>query len=244
MYRTKAETSGLTRRDWLAATTVLAATTLGATKARSETRPSAKGKPIPVAVLLGTGATLIDFAGPWEVLSSVAYAGVPGFDVYSVAASRAPIVADDGRATTHMGPRSGLSVVPDYTFGTAPMPRIVVMGGQADDEPGKLEWIRHVARKAELTTSVCTGAFVLARTGLLDGQQATTNRNAYDAFAKKFPKVRLVRGVRFVESGKFVTATGLTAGIDLALHLTQRFYGRKVAQDIADYEEWPGKSWM
>jgi transcriptional regulator GlxA family with amidase domain len=86
--------------------------------------------------------------------------------------------------------------------------------------------------------SVCTGAFPLGKTGLLDGKRATRNRNACDDFEKSYPKVKLVRGVRFIDSGDVATATGLTAGIDLAIHIVERYYGRGVAQKIADYEEW------
>ena len=118
------------------------------------------------------------------------------------------------------------------------------MGAQGGDEPRKLDWIRHAAQSAALTASVCTGAFLLAKTGLLDGKSATTNRNAYDAFEKKFPRVKLIRGVRLVDSGNVATATGLTAGIDLALRITERFYGRDVAQHIAAYEEWPSQGWI
>jgi transcriptional regulator GlxA family with amidase domain len=90
---------------------------------------------------------------------------------------------------------------------------------------------------------VCVGAFELGRAGLLDGQSATTNRNAYEKFQKEFPKVKLVRGVRFVESGRVATATGLTAGLDLALRITERFCGHALAKKIADYEEWTSNAW-
>jgi len=234
-----------TRRRWLALSGLIAAGFgAGGATARPQTPApldaAAGGKtPINVAVVLGAHNTLIDFAGPWEVFSSASYAGVPGFNVYSVADTRAPVNCDDGRGLGGMGPVSGLTVVPDYSFDNAPQPRITIMGGQiggGDDR--KLEWIRHAAKKADLTASVCTGAFVLAKTGLLDGRSATTNRNAYDQFEKKFPMVKLIRGVRFVESGPVSTATGLTAGIDLALRITERFYGHKASQDLADYEEW------
>ena len=144
-------------------------------------------------------------------------------------------------------PVSGLTVVPDFSFENAPQPRVIIIGGQVNDDEQErhaLAWIRRTAPQAELTASVCTGAYLLAKSGLLDGKAATTNRNAYDDFEKTFPKVRLVRGVRFVESGSVATATGLTAGIDLALHIVERFYGRKTAQDLADYEEWQSRAWM
>jgi transcriptional regulator GlxA family with amidase domain len=127
-------------------------------------------------------------------------------------------------------PVSGLTVIPDFTFATAPQPHVIVIGGQTSDggwERRALDWIRGAAGKAELTASVCTGAFLLAKSGLLYGKRATTNRNAYDHFAKTFPKIQLVRGVRFVEAGSVASATGLTAGIDLALHIVERFYGRR-----------------
>jgi transcriptional regulator GlxA family with amidase domain len=208
--------------------------------------PMVRAGPIAVAMLVGEGATLIDFAGPWEVLSSACYAdGCAGFDVYSVSASRLPVICDDGRAAMGTGkPRSGLSVTPDYTFEEAPRPDILIVGAQLNDGDKTLEWIRHVSETTTMTASVCTGAFILAKSGLLDGRSATTNRKAYDAFEKSFPKVKLVRGVRFVEDGKFATATGLTAGIDLALRITERCYGRPTAERIAAYEEWRSDAWV
>jgi transcriptional regulator GlxA family with amidase domain len=199
-------------------------------------------EPIPLAILVSGGATLIDFAGPWEVFASATYANCPGFDVFAVAATRDPIVCDDGRGADR--PRSGLTIVPDYTFEDAPAPRMLLMGAQRGrDDPRTLEWIRQAHAKADLTMSVCTGAFLLGAAGLLDGRQATTNAKAYDSFERQFPKVQVVRGVPFVESGDIATATGLTAGIELALRVTDRVYGRAVAQKIADYEEWKGAGW-
>ena len=208
---------------------------------------------INVAVMLGQHNTLIDVAGPWEVLSSSAYAG-GAFNVYSVAATRSPVICDDSRGVVepHMPgmselPISGLTVVPDFTFESAPQPRIIIIGGQTSEEEQEresLNWIRHAANKADLSASVCTGAYLLAKSGLLDGKTATTNRNAYDDFEKKFPRIKLIRGVRFVEAGSVASAAGLTAGIDLALHIVERFFGRKTAQAIADYEEWPSKAWL
>lgn len=213
----------------------------------AQSTESAKPAPIDVAVLLGSHNTLIDFAGPWEILSSSGR-----FNVYSVAASRKSVICDDGRGLGMAGPISGLTVAPDFTFEDAPQPRIIVVGGQAEgDTPAdnalqarKLDWLRRASNHAQLTSSVCVGAFVLGDAGLLDGHSATTNRNAYDRFEKAYPKVKLIRGVRFVESGRVATATGLTAGIDLALRITERFCGHDMAQMMATYEEWPGKAWM
>ncbi|MGH8132947.1 MAG: DJ-1/PfpI family protein [Steroidobacteraceae bacterium] len=265
MYKgSSAISTTLTRRQWLTISGLALAGAVtgigeGSTDAAKRTTDvqagntpgnTARQKAINVAVVLGAHNTLIDVAGPWEILSSAAYAG-GGFNVYSVAAVRAPVICDDGRgvASMQMGnlPLSGLTVIPDFTFEDAPQPRVTIIGAQvnhAQRETLTLEWIRHAAQKAELTASVCTGAYLLAKSGLLDGKSATTNRNAYDDFEKTFPKVKLVRGVRFVDSGSVASATGLTAGMDLSMHIVERFYGRKVAQELADYEEWPSKAWI
>lgn len=85
--------------------------------------------------------------------------------------------------------------------------------------------------------SVCTGAFQLARVGLLDGLPATTHHDFWDAFEKEFPKVRLQRGPRFVDNGRVATAGGLTSGIDLALHVVGRYFGEETAARTAAYME-------
>jgi YHS domain-containing protein len=92
--------------------------------------------------------------------------------------------------------------------------------------------------------SVCTGAFVLAKTGLLDGKSATTFHGAFGRFAMTFPKIELKRGARFVENGNLATAGGLSSGIDLALRVVERYYGREVAQKTAYTMEYQGQGWM
>ena len=233
---------GWTRRDCLlGAGAVVAGIASTAAQVLAETPTAPKGGsagPIPVAILLGPNATLIDLAGPWEILGAASYS-CPGFNAYSVAATRDPVLCDDGRSVMGGGkPASAPRILPDFSFADAPQPRIVIVGAQNGDDERTVEWIRHVANTADLVASVCVGAFLLAKTGLLDGKRATTNRNAYDDFQKSFPKVNLVRGVRFIDNGNVATATGLTAGIDLALHIVERYYGPGVAQKLADYEEW------
>jgi transcriptional regulator GlxA family with amidase domain len=249
----------LTRRQLVAITGLAAACALTRTVVAGAVAPKpadaaetvrTKDKVINVAIVLGQHNTLIDVAGPWEVLSSGAYSG-GAFNVYSVAAARSPVICDDGRGAMDpkMGafPLSGLTVIPDFTFDSAPQPRVIVIGAQTSDESWErtsLEWIRRAAAKAEMTASVCTGAYLLAKSGLLDGKRATTNRAAYDDFEKTFPRIKLVRGVRFVDAGSVASATGLTAGIDLALHIVERFYGRQIAQAVANYEEWSSEAWI
>jgi len=107
-----------------------------------------------------------------------------------------------------------------------------------------VQWIRKSSETADLIMSVCTGAFLLARTGLLAGKAATTHHGSYSQLAMKYPEIRVKRGARFVETGKLASAGGLSSGIDLALRVVERYYGRELAQSTAFYMEYQGKGWM
>ena len=107
-----------------------------------------------------------------------------------------------------------------------------------------LDWIRKSSKTTDVTMSVCTGAFVLAKTGLLDGKSATTFHAAFKTFAMEFPNIELKRGARFVENGNLATAGGLSSGIDLALRVVERYYGREVAAKTAYDMEYQGQGWM
>jgi len=197
--------------------------------------PPAEGS-IPVAFLLSDNAVVIDFAGPWEVFENVS---IPGrtpervFQPYIVAETAGPIRAS-----------GGMTIIPEYTFATAPAPKIIVIPAQGDPSVAMLAWIRQAAQSADLTMSVCTGAFLLAKTGLLSGLSATTHHAAYTQFMMEFPDVALKRGARFVESGKLASSGGLSSGIDLALRVVERYFGRSAALNTADTLEYQGQGWM
>src|SRR5258708_31476066 len=204
----------------------------GATQASSGSDQSGKehalkppaGGTIPVAFLISDGAVLIDFAGPWEVFQD---AMVPGamdnpFHLYTVAETKKPIVAS-----------AGLKIVPEYSFDDAPAPKVIVIPAQSKPSNATLEWIRKSSKTADVTMSVCTGAFVLARTGLLAGKSATTHHNSYKLLAANFPDIKVKRGARFVEEGNLATAGGLSSGIDLALRVVERYFGRQAAEHPA-----------
>ena len=202
--------------------------------------PPAKGS-ILVAFVLTESATVIDFAGPWEVFQD-AMVQAPGssadgqvpFRLFTVSDSKEPI-----RAT------GGLRIIPDYTFDDAPQPGIVVIGAQAGRSPKMIDWMRRMTKQSEVVMSVCTGAFKLALTGALEGKPATTHHEFYDAFAARFPGVRLLRGKRFVRSDPGIfTAGGLTSGIDLALHVVELYFGREAAERTARYMEYEGTGWQ
>ena len=197
----------------------------------------ASGK-IKVAFAIADHATVIDFAGPWEVFQDVMirsrgneHSEQMPFELFTVAASADPI-----RAT------GGLRIIPDHTVDNAPQPDLVVVPALRGS-PALHEWLAAVAPATDVTMSVCTGAFQLARAGLLDGQIATTHHDFYDAFGEQFPKIQLERGLRFVENKKISTAGGLTSGIDLSLRVVERYFGRSVAQKTADYMEYTSQGW-
>jgi putative intracellular protease/amidase/YHS domain-containing protein len=195
--------------------------------------PPAKG-PIPVAFVVSEGAVVIDFCGPWEVFQDVHTPHGEGiFHLYTVAETTKAIQAS-----------SGMTIVPAYSFQTAPPPKVIVIPAQNGASTAMLEWIRNSAKAADVTMSVCTGAFVLAKTGLLSGKAATTHHGAYSEFAMEFPDIQLKRGARFVEDGNLATAGGLSSGIDLAFRVVQRYYGREQAQQTADMMEYQGQGWL
>ena len=200
--------------------------------------PPLRGR-IPVAFVLGPGATMIDFAGPWEVFQDVmvphrgdTHAEQMPFQLFTVA-EKPELLRVTG----------GMQVTPDFTIATAPPPRVIVIPAHRGS-PQTVDWIRRASEKADITLSVCTGAFHLARAGLLKGKAATTHHQFLDAFAQEFPDVTVKRGVRFVEHERVATSAGLSAGIDLALRVVERYFGREVAQRTATYMEYESRGWL
>jgi transcriptional regulator GlxA family with amidase domain len=209
-----------------------------ATAAGRRPLPAAPG-PIPVAFVLGPHATMIDFAGPWEVFQDVM---VPerGATHDEQMPFRLFTVAEKAETLRVSG---GMMVTPDYTVASAPQPRVIVIPAH-QGSPRLVEWILSASARADITFSVCTGAFHLARTGLLKGRTATTHHRFFDRFAAEFPDVAVERGLRFVEHDRVATAGGLTSGIDLALRVVERYFGRQTAQRTAAYMEYQSTGWI
>ena len=197
-------------------------------------RPPAEGS-IPVAFLISDGAVLIDFAGPWEVFGHVHIPGraATAFHLYTVAETTRPVRAS-----------GGMTIVPNHSLASAPTPRIIVIPAQSAPSAAVVAWLRDTSRTTDVTMSVCTGVFVLARTGLLSGKTATTHHSAYTELAMAFPDSQVKRGARFVETGNLASAGGLSSGIDLALRVVERYFGRAVALGTADNLEYQGLGWM
>jgi transcriptional regulator GlxA family with amidase domain len=204
---------------------------------KNKLTPPATGK-IPVAVAISQDVTLIDFAGPWEVFNNVmlpergpSMDDQMPFDLFTVS------------DRTELLTSGSLKLVPNYRFDDVPQPRVVVIPAQQGSEQLR-GWLKKISQTADVTMSVCTGAFQLGKAGLLSGKSATTHHEFLDRFEKEFPDVQVKRGVRFTENEKISTAGGLSSGIDLALHVVERYFGREVAQRTADYMEYQGKGWI
>lgn len=194
-----------------------------------------------VAVLIFEGAELLDFAGPFEVFSAARVAPDSRerlMNVFSVAESLEPIRCNNP-----------LTVVPKYTLENCPPADILVIpGGQgtrtAIDRPVVIDWIKQRATVAELTASVCTGSFLLAKAGLLDGKSTTTHWGSIERMREDFPELDIQEDVRWVDQGDIVCSAGVSAGIDMAFHLLGRLYGEEYAASVArwiEYDHWPQK---
>lgn len=184
-----------------------------------------------VAILIFEGVQIIDYTGPYEVLG-----GWGKRHVYTVAEKADAI-------TTNMGMR----VVPNYTFENQPKPDIIIVPGGGSSEPGEqargvgvqlenqkvISWIQANAKEAKYVMSVCNGAFLLAKAGLLDGLEATTTAGLIDKLKTVATKTKVVYDKRFVDNGKIITTGGLTSGIDGALHLVEKLDGKGWAQTVA-----------
>lgn len=212
----------------LTAALVLSAPAASAQDAPKATK--AAGGKRNVAIVVHEGVELLDFAGPGEVFAAADRGRL--FHVYTVAETIKPITS-----------QRFLSVNPQYTLDNCPKPDIVVIPGGATrvllDSPKFMAWVKEVAKNAEVVLSVCTGAFVLAQAGLLDGKEATTHYASLERLAKQYPKVKVRADRRLVDNGQVVTAAGVSAGIDGALHVVARLCGAETARATAKYMEYP-----
>jgi transcriptional regulator GlxA family with amidase domain len=196
---------------------------------------------VTVGVLIFDDVEVLDFAGPFEVFSRTrTVAGAESrrtddsapFETFTVARSR--------DAVTAIG---GLTVTPRYSWADAPpIDILVVPGGFGTrallNDQAMLEWIRETAARSRQLTSVCTGALLLAKIGLLQGKRATTHWAGLDLLASIDPTIRVQRDRRVVHDGVF-TSAGVSAGIDMAFAVVEQICGRDVAIETAHYIEYP-----
>jgi len=186
-----------------------------------------------IGIYLFDGVEVLDFAGPFEVFSTAARVhgrqeppSPPPFVVVTVGHGPGPIVA-----------RGGLRVQPAFGFEDHPeLDVVIIPGGAIDAELERPEfeaWLRRVGSSATITASVCTGAFLLGQAGLLDGKRATTHWEDLEELQRLFPEAEVVDGERWVDQESLVTSAGISAGIDMSLHLVARLEGEELARATA-----------
>ncbi len=183
-----------------------------------------------IGLFLFDGAEELDWAGPWEVLSAWAENHPEDdIEVFTFAQSQGTVSC-----------AKGLRVIPDHTWATMPeLDVLVYPGGRGTrahlGNPEISEWLRGEAKRAEIVTSVCTGSLVLADVGLLDGLAATTHWGSLDMLSDLGDDVEVRPDDRFVDNGAIITAAGVSAGIDMALHLIARLKSVERARQVRRY---------
>lgn len=186
--------------------------------------PQPKPKPVKILFYLQDGVEVLDFAGPMEVFTDA------GFQVAVVSKTKDPIVA-----------QGVLKITPDYSIADAPPADIIAFfggnSGNASENPDVIKWLKN-APVPSYYFSVCTGAFVLGKAGMLDGLTVTTFHESIDGLKKAVPAAKVLSNVRFVDNGKVITTAGISAGIDGALHLVSEIRGRETAIAVAKYMEY------
>ena len=187
--------------------------------------------PVTVGIFMFDDVEVLDFAGPFEVFSTASrvHRRAAASDLFRVV-----LVADAPRVVRARG---GLPVTAAHGMAAHPdIDVLVVPGGFVGAEqkrPDVVRWIAATAARARLTASVCTGALLLAAAGLLDGRRATTHWEDADELRRDFPAVRVEEGPRWIDEGAVVTSAGISAGIDMSLHLVRRLASAELATRTA-----------
>jgi len=184
-----------------------------------------KDKQITVCFYLYDGVEILDFAGPMEVFS---YAG---FKIITVAKTKAPLLT-----------QGILKIIPDYSIKDAPQADIFAVFGGSDEvatnDHEVISWIKSRDSATKSYFSVCTGAFILGKAGLLDQLTVTTFHKSITNLQNAVPKAKVLANVRYVDNGRVITTAGISAGIDGALHLVSKLRGKEVAEAVAKQIEY------
>ncbi len=190
--------------------------------------------PIPLGILLFDDVEVLDFAGPFEVFSLAKHTqGGSAFAVTTISETGKPVTASNG-----------LVVLPTASFETATDFEVLIVPGGYGARVGQyknlalMQWLRAQAGKVNLIASVCTGSFLLAKAGLLEGRAATTHWAHNDAFMQMHPEIELRPGVKFVDQGKIITSGGISAGINMSFYIVKKLVGRTEALETAKQMEY------
>lgn len=196
-----------------------------------------KGRPLNVGIYVYDQAEVLDFSGPFEVFSTasrICSLGEP-FNVFLIS-EKGDVVAA----------RGGYSVNSSYGFHNHPeLDVLIVAGGVHGEEMSKvqvLKWIEQQAKKAKLVASVCTGAFLLAAARVVTNENVTTHWQDIADLRASYPDLTVHEGKSWIDEGAVVTSAGISAGIDMSLHLVNRLYGAELAKKTARQMEfvWTG----
>ncbi|WP_225742885.1 DJ-1/PfpI family protein [Marinilactibacillus sp. Marseille-P9653] len=188
-----------------------------------------------VGILLFNEVEVLDFAGPFEVFS------VTEDHSEKDKPFKVVTISQDGQM---IKARNGLRVLPDYSFESHPdLDILVVPGGYGAREielhnQDLHQWLKEQDQKTDYTTSVCTGAFLLAKAGLLENKTVTTHFSALDRLADNFPSLNVKRNTKFVDEGHILTSAGISAGIELSLYLVGKILGASTAKETAKQMEY------
>jgi transcriptional regulator GlxA family with amidase domain len=186
-----------------------------------------------IGVLIYPEAEVLDITGPHEVFAMALgfqhqYQSVKPYDVFLISKTLKPVKMS-----------SGMKIIPDYQFNDCPLPidTLIVPGGeyieQALDDPELLNWIKKQSKKVRRLVSICTGAFFLAKLGLLDGKRVTTHWGFCPLLQKMYPKLEVISNEIFIKDGNTYTSAGITAGMDLSLALIEEDVGKEIAMSVA-----------
>ena len=186
-----------------------------------------------VGIYLFNKVELLDFAGPYEVFSTTS-------ELNDHKAFKVFTVSEDGGAIKSV---NGLIVIPDYSFDNHPKIDILIIpGGEGTKNEIKkkkvMEWVNKTQGSAEIMATVCSGARIPAVLGLLDGLEATTHHSVIEDVKKLAPKVTIDHTKRFIDNGKIMTSGGISAGIDLSLHIVKKLCGEETANKTMEYMEY------
>ena len=189
-------------------------------------------KPRNTAILIFNDVEVLDFAGPFEVFNTAnTEHGENIFNVYTIAEKNGVISASNG-----------LKVIPDYSLDDCPPPDILIIPGGIGrkiemNNPVLLNRIKGKFNSLEFLLSVCTGSFIVGKTGLLDGLEATTHHYSNDEFEKTFPNIKLIKNTKWVDNGKIITAAGVSSGINMSLHVVGKLFGEELKQKTSSHIE-------
>ena len=181
-----------------------------------------------IGIYIYDQAEVLDFSGPFEVFSTASRVckNDNPFDVF--------LISESGNA---ISARAGYRVMPNYGFNDHPMIDVlIVAGGVHSNEIGKsqvMEWIYQQSTNASITASVCTGAFLLAKAKVLKEHKVTTHWEDMANLRSEFPQLNVIENVRWVDEGNIITSGGISAGIDMSLHLVSRLHSNDLAEKTA-----------